>query len=218
VVEIAAVDLVGGEIIPVRSNLVRPPLPIPPGASAVHHLTDADVEDAPALKEVLPFYMDADGAAGVDVFVAHKWSFEAQWIGDHLQGRPSICTYKGALCVWPDAPGHSNQALRYWLRPEGLDPTFAIPSHRALPDAYVTAFLLRELLRAATIEDLLAWTHEPALLPRVTFGRYRGCGWDEVPADYLNWIVEKSEMGEDVKFTAEHHRRERVCVSRYVTE
>src|SRR3712207_4847816 len=102
VVKIAAVDLVDGEIIPIRPDLVCPPLPIPPGASAVHHLTDTDVEDAPALENVLPFYMDADGAAGVDVIVAHKWAFEEQWIGDHLQGRPSICTYKAALRVWPD--------------------------------------------------------------------------------------------------------------------
>jgi hypothetical protein len=32
----------------------------------------------PRLEEVLPFYMDTDRRAEVDVFVAHKWAFEAQ--------------------------------------------------------------------------------------------------------------------------------------------
>ena len=93
---------------------------------------------------------------------------------NHLQGRPAICTYKAALRLWPEAPGHGNQVLRYWLRPKDLDPVIASPPHRALPDAYVTAFILRELLELATVEELIAWTGEPALLPRVTFGQYRG--------------------------------------------
>ena len=36
VVEIGAIDLVGGEIILIGSDLVRPPAPIPPQASAIH--------------------------------------------------------------------------------------------------------------------------------------------------------------------------------------
>ncbi len=82
--------------------------------------------------------------------------------------------------------------------------------HRALPDAYVTAFILREAVELATVKELIAWTGEPALLPRVTFGRYRGSNWDEVPADYLAWIAERSELGGDVKYTAQHHRHLRL--------
>jgi hypothetical protein len=52
------------------------------------------------------------------------------------------------------------------LRPKGLDPTVANMAHRALPDAYVTALILRELLDSATVEGLTAWTREPVLLPR----------------------------------------------------
>lgn len=214
VLEIGAVDLVGDEIIPIGSDLVLPPTSIPPEASAVHHLTDADVEDAPALEEVLPFYMAVDRAAGIDVFVAHKWAFEAQWLGSMLEGRPALCTYKAALRVWPGAPGHSNQTLRYWLRPEGLASSLATPPHRALPDALVTAHILRELLRFATVEELISWTYEPALLPRVTFGRHRGCSWGEVPSDYLTWVIERSELGPDIKFTAEHHRGRHVGLTR----
>ena len=83
-------------------------------------------------------------------------------------------------------------------------------AHRTLPDAYVTAFILRELLEVATVEELTAWTGEPALLPSVTFGQHRGCRWDEVPPDYLAWIADRSELGDDIKFTARHHRRLRL--------
>jgi exodeoxyribonuclease X len=207
VVEIAAVDLVGREVVIVGSDLVRPPIRIPPQASAVHHLTDDDVSHCRPLEVHLPHYLDAFREADVEVFVSHKWRFEAQWIGDKLDGRPAICTYKCALRVWPDAPAHSNQTLRYWLRPKGLSPLIASSAHRALPDAYVTAFLLRELLELASTDELIAWTSEPGLLPRVTFGKHRGCAWSEVPVDYLTWIVEKSDLNEDVKFTAEHYRR-----------
>src|SRR5918997_3105889 len=80
VVEIGAFDLIGQEIIVIGSDLVRPPVPIPPEASAVHQITDDDVSGCPSLEEILPFYMDEDRDAGVDVFVAHKWDFEAQWL------------------------------------------------------------------------------------------------------------------------------------------
>ena len=43
VVEIGVVDLVGGETIIVGSDLVRPPVPVSPEASAIHQIVDDDV-------------------------------------------------------------------------------------------------------------------------------------------------------------------------------
>jgi exodeoxyribonuclease X len=45
------------------------------------------------------------------------------------------------------------------------------------------------------------------LLPRVLFGKYRGSAWTEVPVDYLDWITDRSDLNDDVKFTASHYRR-----------
>ena len=165
-----------------------------------------DPSNVPPPNKYLPFYLDTSGEAGVDVFASHNWRFDAQWLGDRLGERPVICTYKCALRVWPEAPAHNNQALRYWLHPEGVDSTVANMAHRAMPDAYVTAFILRELLKVVRVEDLIAWTKEPVLLPRITFGRYRGRSWADVPKDYLVWIIERSDLDEDVKCTAAHHR------------
>ncbi|HEY0311200.1 MAG TPA: 3'-5' exonuclease, partial [Allosphingosinicella sp.] len=109
-------DIVNGHVIIVGSDLVRPSVPIPAPASAIHHIVDADVAQCRPLAEHLDVYMDRHMDVGVQAFAAHNWKFEAQWLGDHLQGRPAICTYKCAMRVWPDAPAHNNQALRYWLK------------------------------------------------------------------------------------------------------
>lgn len=178
-------------------TFVNPYRPIPPEASAFHHIVDGDVIGASNFEG--PFLALTKGA---DIFVAHNAAFERAFFagGD----TPWICTLKAARRVWPDAPGHSNQVLRYWLNLP-LMRERAEPAHRAEPDAYVTAYLLLELLRKASIDDMIKWTGEPSLLPRVNFGKHRGKAWSEVPRDYLEWIIFKSEMDEDVKFTAKHH-------------
>ena len=53
---------------------------------------------------------------------AHNADFETKFFEPML---PVICTYKAALRVWPDAPSHSNGALRYWLEDQGK----VSPSH-----------------------------------------------------------------------------------------
>lgn len=102
--------------------------------------------------------------------------------------------------VWPDAPKHGNQVLRYW-RGLALDPAFAMPPHRAGPDAWVTAHLLRELLRLTTVEQMIAWSDQPRPIPTLPFGKHRGATWNEVPADYLQWMVGQ-DMDPDVLWHA----------------
>jgi len=86
-----------------------------------------------------------------------------------------------------------------------MDRSIADRAHRALPDAYVTAHLSREIIKHASMEDLIRWTNEPVLLPRVTFGKHRGQSWADVPPDYLQWVLRQQDMNEDVVHTARHH-------------
>jgi exodeoxyribonuclease X len=217
VVEIAAVDIIGDDIVIVGSDLINPTIPIPAQASAVHHITDNDVAQCMRFEHHVHRYLDISGKDRVYAFASHNWRFDGQWVGDYLDGRPAICTYKCALRMWPDAPAHNNQTLRYWLSPKGLNSLVASCAHRALPDAYVTAFILREMLAVASVEELVTWTSEPVLLPRVTFGKYRGQEWTDLPLDYLTWVAEKSELSDDVKFTADFHRRQRSVHTSYST-
>jgi exodeoxyribonuclease X len=114
---------------------------------------------------------------------------------------PWICTYKAALHLWPDAPKHSNQVLRYW-RGMQLNPALAMPPHRAAPDAWVTAHLLAEMIQLAPIGQLIAWTDQPPPMPVIPFGMHRGSPWADIPTDYLNWMIGVPDMDGDAVWHA----------------
>lgn len=189
-----------------RSMLINPGRPMPVPAMAIHHITDEELSgapDQPAGFRLLMNGMDADASA----FVAHNADFEREFFsGGNV---PWICTYKSALRIWPDAPSHSNQVLRYHLN-LGLDHEKAMPPHRAGPDAFVTAWILSEILASgADPDELIRWSDGPALLPKINFGKHRGEKWEDVPLDYLRWIAEKSDMGRDAKANAKYWLKKR---------
>jgi exodeoxyribonuclease X len=127
------------------SRLVNPGRPISPETMAVHHILDEHVSAAPFWKTVAPEILRPDG--GVLALAAHRAAFEQRYCRPHLTGGAAwICTWKGALRLWPQLPSFSNQRLRYQRRPPGLVHEMGLPAHRALPDAYVTAHHLRDML------------------------------------------------------------------------
>lgn len=187
---------------PIRTLFVDPERPIPAEASAVHHIIDADVKGA------LTFDLLIGRISGdADYFAAHNAAFERAFFNP---GKPWICTLKAARRVWPEAPSHSLQVLRYWL---GLpvNREAASPPHRAGPDAYVGAWLLIVLIeKGISLDDLVKWTEEPSLLPHFRFGnKHRGKTWAEVPDDYLRWMLSLSDLDEDNRFTAQHELKRR---------
>jgi len=206
IIEIASVDMVrGGGMTNAMDTLVRPNKPIPPGASAVHHLIDADVENAPILSEVI------DRFRGADYYVAHNCEFERSFFAAQgVKLGPWICTYKCALRVWPELDGHSNQELRYALGRATPFPGFdrsTISPHRAAFDVVVTAAIFEELIKHARWSELVRWSAEPALYTKFHFGKYRGQRYDAIAAsdpDYLRWIVDKSELEASIKHSAKH--------------
>ena len=208
ILEIGSYLLAGEEPWQAFHSLVRPTGAIPPEAMAVHHITPEDVADASAWRDVAPQWLEAIGY--VDVFCAHNAAFEKQYLTETVGNIPWVCTYKCAMHAWPDAPGFSNQVLRYWLNPAGIVRALANETHRALPDAYVTAFLLRALLETHSIETLIAWSADIAMPPRLMFGKHRGKSWDDAPLDYLDWIVNKpNELDADTRECAARHLKRR---------
>lgn len=180
-----------------KGMLVNPRCPMPPEARAIHHIGDADLVGAPPIEVGFRNLMEGYPTA----FVAHNAVFEKNFFTGGET--PWICTLKVARRLWPECPSHTNQCLRYWLKVE-LDEALAMPPHRASPDAYVTGFILMEALKLVTVDDMIAWSNAPSLLPRVTFGKHRGQPWSGLPGDYLSWLVTKSDMDVDTKFTAKH--------------
>lgn len=185
-----------------NSVLVNPGHPIPPVTRAVHHICDADVSGAISPTEASIMLM-RDMRPG-DVFAAHNAKFEKAFFGggDHRW----ICTLQCARHLFPDAPGHSNQVLRYHLDldSDGMDFEAAMPPHRAGPDTLVTAYILRRLIFASSVDRLVELTTAPVVLRTITFGKHRGAKWADLPRDYLQWIAFKSDLGTDEKHTARH--------------
>jgi exodeoxyribonuclease X len=182
---------------------------IPPETRAVHHIRADEVAGLPAFAETRNRLFEGDPV--LSAIVAHNLDFEDRFLGEH--GALAICTLKAALRVWPDAPSHSNSVLRYWLEDQGLlslDHDTAMPPHRAGPDAYVTAHILKALLAAgATGREVIAWTQEPRLLPKITFGKHKGAAWKDAPRDYLEWVAFKSDLDGDTKWNAERELERR---------
>lgn len=171
---------------------------MPPIVRAVHHISLAKCAGLEAF--------DADKMLDppVNAVAAHNAEFETKFFVSPL---PVICTYKSALRVWPEAPSHSNGALRYWLEDQGKiqpDHQLTQPAHRAGPDAYVTAHILIAIFNeGVTGKQMVAWTKEPRLLPTCPLGKFRGKPWTEVEAGFLGWMLRQPTMESDLKWNAE---------------
>jgi exodeoxyribonuclease X len=196
-----------------ESKTVHPPIgwlcavkSMPPEVRAVHHISMADCEGK------RPFaagnmFLPVEGETNVDkidAIAAHNAEFETKFF---VSPKPVICTYKAALRVWPQAPSHSNGALRYWLEDQGkinLEHGLTQPAHRAPPDAYTTAHILLALFEAgASGYDMVQWTKEPRLLPKCPIGKFRGQPWSEVETGFLDWMRRQDTMEADLKWNAE---------------
>ena len=197
VIELGAYDIRDGHLYTTGyHSLVKPAAPIPPNSSAVHHLTDADVADAPpwnvAWRRLVEIDPEYDGAE--IVFAAHAAAYERQFLDTLIKAR-WICSWKCAHRQWPDLDGYKLQELRYALNLPA-DPMFAMPPHRALPDAYVCGLLVLELLKHQTVETLVAWSAEPAVFTKFDFGKFNGQPLSAADDGFLNWMLGK-DFSED---------------------
>ena len=191
------------------STLIDPQRPIPAVTQAVHHIVDEDVVGAPLWPDVAPDVLLPEGCLAL---AAHRASFERRFCmpalpADAREGVRWICTWKSALRLFPGSPSFSNQVLRYWRKPEGLDRETGLPVHRAFPDAYVSAHHLRDMLALADVDTLVEWEGQPGLLPRVPRGPERGTYWHELSEDRL--AAYARDRDEDVRYSAANEQQRR---------
>ena len=211
VVEIAYVVTTMEKTIASGSALVNPHRPIPPEASAIHHLVDKDVAEAMDLAVVLASWTPALVKHGpFDAYVAHNAPYDAALL-PMLTKAPWLDTLRLAKRLRPDRGHHGNEVLRYaeGLTGPGIDDSLP---HRAMHDAMVTAAILRRFLGEIngsslwpqTVDELIRDITAPMLLQKVRFGKHQGLAWADVPRDYLTWLLKQTEMDPDVRFTAQH--------------
>ncbi|MBK8199193.1 MAG: DUF3820 family protein [Acidobacteria bacterium] len=177
------------------NTLVNPGVPIPCTASAIHHITDAMVQNAPPLDEVMETFPVAD------LYVAHNAAFDRRFL-PHLKAAPWACTLKVAYAEFDDAPSYGLQALRYWLGTPGPPLGSGGHAHRAMYDVWTLAGLFDDLRsRGWTRERMIEVSGRPRLLRTIPFGKHKGAKFTDVPGDYLSWLRRQTDLDEDVQFT-----------------
>jgi exodeoxyribonuclease X len=145
--------------------------------------------------EVLQTYIEPD-----TIFVAHNSAFDSKFLPEIT--KPWICTRRLAQHLWPEAPGYSNQVLRYWL---GVEPDAGLINnrypHQAIYDVATTTGILLKMLEQFSPSHLLQMSSGPIRLQTLNFGKYRGVNFNDVPRDYLQWLMGKSDLDVDLKHT-----------------
>lgn len=210
--EVAFADVdFDGNVLETYQTLVNPGVPIPPDASAVHHLVDEDVAQAPPFEDVRPRLLErnalAERAEEPWCFVAHSADYDARVLD--LSDPTWICTHRLAKHLWPELQSHSNQFLRYALKLR-VDLPKDQPAHRAAADVAVTRAILAHALPQAlqkwphveTAGQLVAEIAKPCRLHVVPFKSANGVTFAEAETGLLEWIIDKQAGGEDVIYTA----------------
>lgn len=154
-----ALEINTGEIIDKAAQLVNPGVPIPPAATAIHHITDEMVQGAPTLAEVWPRVVafvrrHCNEHLGLAV-VAHNAPYDRGVLGADLARHGVIAT------EWPRWRWHDSVTMAKRVEP-GL-PTYSLhdndkghglirrlslgsqTAHRALGDVLTVCALLLEL-------------------------------------------------------------------------
>lgn len=199
VVDISLVEVSRNGIKPLYNTLIHPNRDIPATASAVHHITLKHVADKPLFEAVWPTIM---GHLQDAVIVAHNAQFDRSMIPE--TGRPWICSYRLARHLWPSAPGHSNQVMRYWL---GID-VDAEAAHSAAGDTLVTAHLFyrelgyyrKHIAQSDQVEKLIEYVESPIPIHVMPFGKHKGARLDEIPSSYFSWALQNmTDLDSDLR-------------------
>jgi len=166
ITEIGAVKVCGGEVISEFSTFVNPGHPIPSYITNLTGITDAMVEGAPTIDDLIPDFSHFMGSVEETIFVAQNAPFDLSFLKHYyaLHKEP-----------WPNFPVVDTATLARKVLSRDEVPncklgtlaaffgTETTPNHRALDDARATNEVLHGLIERLagfeiyTIEELLAF-------------------------------------------------------------
>jgi exodeoxyribonuclease X len=215
-VSLALVHVEDGTIMRTHYYLLNPQRPIPPEVTEIHGITDEEVKDAPLLSAILPEIEEHCHVS--QAYVAHNAPFDRRMLPG-LQEKPWIDTVVLARVVYPNLDSYRNESLRVELR---LDcSALQGQAHNALYDAQVTAQLFLHLLPlfleqhpqvtnvSQLVTFLAAEKAKPRLLATCFLPKHKGEKWEDIPTDYLEWIVNQYRGNPSVILSARHHLQKR---------
>jgi DNA polymerase III subunit epsilon len=186
IIELAAFDPVENRTF---CRFINPGSPIPPEATAIHHITDEMVANAPSFKEIGEEFVAF--CPPETVLIAHnndafdKLFLEQEFkrAGVPLPSYRFLDTLKWSRKYRNDLPRHTLQSLRE---------VYGFPSnqaHRALDDVIVLHQVFSAMIDDLPIEKVLELLSRPQILSRMPFGKHQGKMLAEVPKDYVGWLA-----------------------------
>jgi len=202
-------------------GLYKPPIKIPPEASAVHHISNKMIadkvlfQDSPDSKKIKDLFENDNS-----VVVAHNAQFDLMIIKkEGIIPKNFICTLRVARYLDPEGKieRYNLQYLRYLL-----DIEVEATAHDALGDVLVLEKLFERLFvkikkeynlnENEAIEKMIEISSHPSLLKYINFGKYNGKEVEEiarVDQGYLEWLLSQKEDSEQVDedwiYTLRHH-------------
>ena len=207
IIEIAAYDPISQKEF---VSFINPLMPIPPEASAIHHITDEMVSTAPSFKKVAFDFIDF--CQGDVVLIAHNNdSFDQLFLEAEFEaaGIPLptwryIDTLKWSRKYRPDLPRHSLQFLREL---HGLPPNNA---HRALDDVIILHQVFTQMIDDLSIDTVYKLLSQTTLLRSMPFGKFKGQPLAEMPKSYISWLAQSGAFDKpenaDLKRSLEHYQ------------
>lgn len=183
-------------------SLIDPQRPISPSASGVHGITNSMVHDAPTMAEFFEHFQPSIPRSPVGL-IAHNLNFDVRFFKPHFGSLDfSLCTLRLARHIWPDAENHKLQTLRYYLADEGLDGGDA---HSALGDVETCLSVLRVVRDRfdLSLTDMAELSRKPIVVVKMPFGKHRGLKLDELPSGYVDWLLNKAEIDDDLRYSLE---------------
>lgn len=186
VIELAAYDPVNNTTF---ERLINPGFPIPPDATAIHHITDEMVANAPNFAAVAAeFCAFCEGevvliAHNNDAFDLHFLKAEFSRSGLAMPGWKFLDSLKWARRYRNDLPRHTLQFLREIYDIEANN------AHRALDDVYVLHKVFSYMTDDLSIAEIFALLNRPRILHHMPFGKHQGMPLKNLPKDYLKWLA-----------------------------
>ncbi len=203
----------------VHYERINPMKKIPPSASAIHHITNEMVKEAPIFSVSKSYEKLIELNGPETVLVSHNSPFDLAMLqkeGITWQGK-TIDTLKCSKALMDDLDGYSLQFLRYELRLYRNEEEFfsdygiEIVPHHPLSDALHAKMIYEYLLDLADEEELISMSQSRLLLKRLSFGKYAKKRIEEIalkdPA-YLKWMLESlMDLDEDLRYSIEYYLR-----------
>ena len=190
---------------------VNPGIPIPPEATAVHGITDSDVLAKPPFSKIASILIRE--LTNIDLTGYNLIAFDVPMLTKE---------FDRCAMQWPPSDMRIIDSLAIYRQQEPKDLAHALKfytgyilgnrAHGAAADAHAALEVLQaqaETYKAHTLDALAALATDPDQIDStgklkwirgkacLTFGKYMGKPLEEVPTDYLSWILSKGMFPKD---------------------